>query len=136
MELPPPEIVAARARAALAYANIKLTEKGAPVKVGSITQATMARIISPTSPRGANSIEELWEIAEACGIPRSFMEEGFSAPASGDGRVGDLEMQMAAVGRAVELMAAELEGRFASQIEQRVAEVLKPIQSKPQPKGR
>jgi hypothetical protein len=71
------DTIAARVRAALAYANIKLTDKGSPVKVGSISQATMARIISPTNPRGA-SVEELWAIADACGVPRSFMEEGFA----------------------------------------------------------
>jgi hypothetical protein len=98
MALPSPEVVAARARAALAYANIKLTEKGEPVKVGSINQATMARIVSPTNPRGANSIEELWEIADACGVPRSFMEEGFSASGSNaDARLAELEDQMGAV---------------------------------------
>jgi hypothetical protein len=97
VELPPPETVAARARAALAYANIKLTEKGTPVKVGSVTQATMARIISPTNPRGAASIDELWEIADACGVPRSFMEEGFSESVSADERVEELERDLGAV---------------------------------------
>lgn len=79
MPLPSPEAVAARTRAALAYANIKLTEKGEPVSVGAISQPTMARIISPTNPRGVRSVEELWAIADACGVPRSFMEEGFSS---------------------------------------------------------
>jgi hypothetical protein len=92
-----PETIAARVRAALAYANIKLTDKGKPTSVGSINQSTMARIVSPTNPRGA-SIDELREIAEACGVPRSFMEEGFSEPASADERVAELEAQMGAIG--------------------------------------
>ena len=99
-----PETIAARVRAALAYANIKLTDKGKPASVGSISQSTMARIVSPTNPRGA-SIEELWEIADACGVPRSFMEEGFSESGSADDRVSELEAQMAAVGVLLPLLA-------------------------------
>lgn len=98
MPLPSPETVAARTRAALAYANIKLTDKGEPVSVGAISQPTMARIISPTNPRGVKSLEELWAIADACGVPRAFMEEGFSEPAAADdSRVAGLERKMEAV---------------------------------------
>jgi hypothetical protein len=94
MTLSSPETIAARARAALAFANIKLTDKGAPVKVGSISQSTMSRIVSPTNPRGA-SVEELWEIADACGVPRAFMEEGFALPVA-----TDLERRVDALERA------------------------------------
>lgn len=82
-DLPEPDVVASRARAALAFADIELTKRGQSQSVGSISGATMARIISSTNPRGALKVEELWEIADVCGVPRSFMERGFidDAPA-------------------------------------------------------
>lgn len=75
MELPAAADVAARTRAALAYADIQV--KDAEAKVG-ISYATMARIVSAKNPRGAHTVEELWRIADGCGVPRSFMERGFA----------------------------------------------------------
>lgn len=72
------KVAAARTRAALAYANIDVKRSGDRIGISS---ATMARIVSPSNPRGA-SIEELWQIADACKVPRWFMEQGFDAPAS------------------------------------------------------
>lgn len=130
MAPPSPDVVAARVRAALAYANIKLTDKGAPLSVGSISQATMSRIVSPANPRGA-SIEELREIASVCGVPRSFLEEGFSVPPSADERVADLEARLeaqetgtAALLQFVEQISRELEGHLLPRIEQSAAEAL------------
>jgi hypothetical protein len=76
MELIAAEKVAARVRAALAYANIDVNKSDTLIGIG---RSTMARIVSPSKPRGA-SIEELWRIADACGVPRSFMERGFDTP--------------------------------------------------------
>jgi hypothetical protein len=70
------EEAARRVRAAIGYAGFKerdVTERT------SITPATLRRIVSLTDPRGA-TIEQLWEIAEACSVPRDFMEHGFSQP--------------------------------------------------------
>lgn len=43
----------------------------------NISPATLRRLVSLTHPRGAE-IETLWQVADACSIPRSFMEFGFS----------------------------------------------------------
>lgn len=74
MDLIDPAHVAARARAALAYANIEV--KDSKDRIG-IPYSTMTRIVSPKNPRGARTVEELWAIADACGVPRAFMERGF-----------------------------------------------------------
>jgi len=70
-----PSDVAARVRAALAYANIDV--KSSDDEIG-ISRATMARIVSPSKPRGA-SVDELWLIADKTGVPRWFLEGGFDA---------------------------------------------------------
>lgn len=75
MVLIDPALVAARARAALAYAAINVRDSTKRVGIHS---STMTRIVSPSNPRGA-SLEELWAIADACKVPRSFMERGFEA---------------------------------------------------------
>lgn len=75
MVLIDPEEAARRVRAALAYADIDV--KASPAATG-ISYATMQRIVSPTSPRGA-TIEQLWAIADACDVPRRFMEHGFTS---------------------------------------------------------
>lgn len=73
MRLLDPTEVARRTRAALAYAGLEQTDV---IERAGISSATLARIVSKTKPRGA-SIEELWQIADACQIPRRFMEDGF-----------------------------------------------------------
>ncbi len=73
-----PRITASRVRAALAYTNINLSDSDE--KVG-IKTGTMARITSPTSPRGAKP-DELQLIADACPeVPAWFFDYGFLPPA-------------------------------------------------------
>ena len=68
-----PRFAAARVRAALAYANLSHEETA--LRTG-LSVPTLRRIVSASSPRGAG-IEELWAIADACGVPRGFIEDGF-----------------------------------------------------------
>lgn len=84
-----PESVAARVRAALAYANIKVKDSGKRV---GISAATMARIVSPTDPRGADG-DQLDLIADACGVPRWFLERGFDVKPAGANANGDSEVR-------------------------------------------
>jgi transcriptional regulator with XRE-family HTH domain len=93
MVLLPPAEAARRARSAIAYSGLEHHEIAA--KTG-LDVSKIRRIASRTKPRGA-SLEELWEIADACGVPRSFMEEGFSEAASADERVEELERDLGAV---------------------------------------
>lgn len=101
---------AARVRAALGYAG--LTVKQAPteprLKDADITYATLTRIVSATNPRGAD-IEELWAIADACGVPRRFMERGFVelAEAAQADRLEALANDLAALQQRVAELAAE-----------------------------
>jgi hypothetical protein len=93
MGLPEADEFARRVRAALAYANIEVkSSKGAT----GISGATMARIVSPTSPRGAKNEDEAARIAHATGVPLAFLLHGFGqeAPALVE-RVEALEHQMA-----------------------------------------
>jgi transcriptional regulator with XRE-family HTH domain len=62
---------AARARAARAYADMKQDAVAEALGVSHITVKRMER--------GAKDItmDELWAIADACGVPRSFMDSGF-----------------------------------------------------------
>jgi hypothetical protein len=95
---------AARVRAALAYAGV--TVKAAPTYADlastGLTYATLTRIVSPTDPRGAD-IELLWAIADACNVPRRFMEEGFAGLAETGlaDRMAELEREMAELRRLV-----------------------------------
>jgi hypothetical protein len=95
VDRPDPLETARRVRAALAYADIKV--RGNSEERFQIGEATMRRITSSTDPRGA-TIEELWRIADACGVPREFLLSGFGRydeeePVSD--RVGALEDQVA-----------------------------------------
>jgi len=74
MALPPPDQVAKRVGAALAYAGIDIKDSQSQV---GISAATMARIVSRTSPRGAKNEMELALVADACDVPMSFLLEGF-----------------------------------------------------------
>jgi hypothetical protein len=65
-------IVAARVRAALAYSGDGLAEIGERSRLG---QAKLRRIASQKNPRGAMP-DELWAIADACGVPRAWLEIG------------------------------------------------------------
>lgn len=81
MVLIDPRLVAARVRAALAYAGIEHTNP--PDDLG-ITKSTLARMVSWKSPRGAYSTDELWAIADRCGVPRAFMERGWEPLVAAD----------------------------------------------------
>jgi transcriptional regulator with XRE-family HTH domain len=72
------EEAARRVRAAMAYAGL---DQQQAVKASGIPISTLRRIVATKSPRGA-SMEELWAIADACRVPRWFMEEGFSRTAN------------------------------------------------------
>lgn len=74
MGLPEPAEVARRVRAALAYADIDI--KHAEPQVG-ISSATIARIVSPSTPRGVRGEAELDLIAQATGVPIGFLINGW-----------------------------------------------------------
>jgi len=66
--------LAARVRAAIAYSGMQADEVAERIG-GEISVAMLRRITSSTRPRGA-SLDELWKIAEVCGVPRSWFESG------------------------------------------------------------
>lgn len=63
-----------RARAAIGYAGLQEQEI---VEKSGISSATLRRIVSVSSPRGFHKAEEMWALADACGVPRAFLEEGW-----------------------------------------------------------
>lgn len=67
-----PQRIAARVRAAIAYRGERLDEIGERSGLGP---AKLRRIASASSPRGATPTE-LWSIADACGVPRAWLESG------------------------------------------------------------
>lgn len=69
-----PQQIAARVRAALAYAGLRYEDVDAKTD-DRMTAAKLRRITSSTNPRGA-SMDELWMIADACGVPRTWLEVG------------------------------------------------------------
>lgn len=69
-----PEHTAARVRATLAYANLRY-EDVAERTDGTLTASTLRRIASASNPRGAE-LNELWSIADACQVPRDWLERG------------------------------------------------------------
>lgn len=75
MKLIPPDEAARRARAAVAYAGLELPELE---KRTGIKQGTLRNILSKTRPQ-SGTVERLWVIADACRVPREFMEGGWSA---------------------------------------------------------
>lgn len=76
MQLIAPQEAAKRARAAIAYAGKDLDHL--EVETG-IKKGTLRNIISRTRPQGAK-LERLYAIADACDVPRSFMDDGFAQP--------------------------------------------------------
>lgn len=66
--------IAARVRAALAYAALRYEDVDARTGRG-MTAAKLRRIASATQPRGA-TLDELWAIADACNVPRAWLETG------------------------------------------------------------
>jgi hypothetical protein len=88
---------ARRARAAIAYSGL---EQGEVIERTGIRLPTLRRIVARTDPRAA-SLEELYAIADACGVPRLFMEEGFGPMAtrspSLEDRISELDRRLTAV---------------------------------------
>jgi hypothetical protein len=70
-----PAEIAARVRAAEAYAGF---DHAALEKASGIGRATLQRMGSAGNSRTPD-LEERQKIADACGVPRRFMEEGFVA---------------------------------------------------------
>lgn len=68
-----PSESARRVRAAIAYSGLDHEEVAERTYIHA---GTIRRIASRTKPRPA-TIEELWAIADACNVPRAFMEHGF-----------------------------------------------------------
>jgi hypothetical protein len=78
MPVPAETEVARRARAALGYADIEVKDGLKTTDGRKISSSTLARIVSATNPRGVLKAEELDVIADACGVPRRFMSDGFA----------------------------------------------------------
>lgn len=74
MKLTPAEETSRRARAAIAYAG---EEQDAIQPRTGISPSTFRRIVAKTNPRAAG-LDELYAIADACGVPRRFMVEGMT----------------------------------------------------------
>jgi len=88
-----PTEAARRTRAAIGYAGFDMKEVAG---ASGITIGTLNNIVSRTRPSGG-TIERLWAIADACGVPRSFMEDGFTPdpPRSPSEQLDDLQRQIA-----------------------------------------
>lgn len=102
MALIPPEEAARRARAAIAYAG--LTNLDASERAG-LTLGTLNNIVSQARPSGG-TLDNLLLIADACKVPRSFMEHGWSRDGLEE-RLTQLEDQVAALQREVTPRDAE-----------------------------
>jgi hypothetical protein len=88
----PPDEQAARIRAAIGHSGKEARDIA---KALGVSDATLRRRYTPTSPTGVASIEELHAIADLCGVPRAFMDEGFrrfdGVQGALDGRLRSLE---------------------------------------------
>lgn len=58
----------------MAYAALRYEDVDAKTGRG-MTAAKLRRIASATQPRGA-TLDELWVIADACNVPREWLESG------------------------------------------------------------
>lgn len=96
----PPRAAAARARAAIAYAGLEHSDIE---KKTGLDVAMVRRITSKASPRDGR-LERLWAIADACDVPRAFMEQGFDALAEAENaqRIEALASEVAALRLRVE----------------------------------
>lgn len=112
-----PAEAARRARAAMGYAGLDYDELAA--KTG-ITVGTLRNITSRSRPQ-SGSIDRLYAVADACGVPRTFMDEGWSRyDGTVEGRLEELKSYLQNVALAVESIATatgvdnqELAGRDA-----------------------
>lgn len=104
----PPAEQAARIRAALGYSGKEAEELADAL---GVSYATLRRRKTLVSPTGAKSMEELYDIADACGVPRQFMEEGFGHD---ERRDQSLEDRLAALEQGQERLTQTLEDRLAA----------------------
>jgi transcriptional regulator with XRE-family HTH domain len=81
------------ARTAWTYSG--LTQPALAAKIG-IKSRTLGGYLAASKPQ-VPDYETRLKIAEACGVPPSFMEEGFSEPVTADERVEELERDLGAV---------------------------------------
>lgn len=107
MDLIDPAKTAARARAAAAYSGLEHAEIVARAK--AVKRDALPRILSKTNPRGA-SREEREALADACGVPRWFMEEGFATPS-----VASLEERIEGLEASVKRLLDEADARAVEQ---------------------
>lgn len=98
-----PEIARRRARAAMEYRGLSWRELA---RRSGLSPDTVRRIVSPSSPRGFYSSDERDAIADACEVPRWFLERGFDGQTSnGD---SDLAAQVTRLRGAVAGMSADI----------------------------
>lgn len=94
---------AARIRAAIGYSGKEMQDIAAEL---GVSIATIRRRTARLGPTGASSIEELYAIADICGVPNSFMDEGFErfhgAQGALDGRIRALQREMRRQGATLE----------------------------------
>lgn len=97
------QAAASRIRAARAFAD--LSQQALADHLGKST-ATLKRI-----ERGLReaSTDELWAIADRCGVPRHFMEKGFDDASNGNGEADPLRDLRNRVDRIEQRQDAELE---------------------------
>lgn len=104
MRLIPPADAARRARAAVAYAGLEIPEI---TKRTGIASGTIRNILSRTRP-SSGTIERLWSIADACDVPRSFMEDGWDA-ITAPHHASNLEQRMDELSEELHVRMARLE---------------------------
>lgn len=90
---------AARVRAARGYAGLQAKELAAQL---NISVETMSRI---ENGHRAPSLEERQRIAEICGVPPAFMEEGFPTAHTPTRTISDLQTQLDDLSREVVSLA-------------------------------
>lgn len=114
--------IAARVRAALAYSGLRYEDVDSRTK-GAMTAAKLRRIASARQPRGA-TLDELWIIADTCGVPRVWLEAGnwddtqgkveYRAPRFGE---GSLEDRLEIVERHLQAVMRLLEAKTGNELE-------------------
>jgi transcriptional regulator with XRE-family HTH domain len=100
-----PRHAAARARAAIGYAGLNHAEVE---KRTGLDVAMIRRITAKKNPRDAR-IERLWAIADACDVPRGFMERGFEALAEAElaEKVEQMALDLEALRQRVEVLGGQ-----------------------------
>jgi transcriptional regulator with XRE-family HTH domain len=122
MKLVAPTDAARRTRAAIAYSGLELSEVAERT---GIPPGTLRNIMSRTAPKSGR-IERLWAIADACGIPRAFMEDGWAAVAVAE-PPGSLDERVAALEESVRQFEVERQELLAAAAEQEAAEVARAL---------